>query len=80
MTSSPHGPYTQGDTRATMVGTMGRETARWSKSPNTDLSPDWRLQLASMKSESLVIAGQLYRGEYVLESCTHCPSLQGSRE
>ena len=33
-----------------------------------------------MKLESLVIAGQLYRGEYVLKSCTHRPSRQGSRE
>ena len=33
-----------------------------------------------MKPESLVIANQPRRGEYVLESCTHCPSLQGSRE
>jgi len=38
------------------------------------------LQLDLMKPESLVIAGQLYCGEYVLESCTHCPSSQGSRE
>ena len=43
------------------------------------LSSDWGLQLALMKSESLVIAGQLYRGEYVLKSCTHRPSSQGSR-
>ena len=34
------------------------------------LSSDWSLQLDSMKPESLVIAGQLYCGEYVLESCT----------
>src|SRR3989344_5989382 len=34
-------------------------------------SSDWGLQLAPMKPESLVIAGQLYRGEYVLKSCTH---------
>jgi hypothetical protein len=33
MTSSPHGPYAQGYTRATMVGTEGGKTARWSKSP-----------------------------------------------
>jgi hypothetical protein len=33
-----------------------------------------------MKPELLVIAGQLYCGEYVLESCTHRPSSQGSRE
>lgn len=32
MTSSPHGPYVWGYTRATMVGTEGSETARWSKS------------------------------------------------
>ena len=42
-------------------------------------SSDCGLQLAHMKSESLVIAGQLYRGEYVLKSCTHRPSSQGSR-
>jgi len=33
-------------------------------------SSDWSLQLDSMKSESLVIADQLCRGEYVLELCT----------
>ena len=33
-----------------------------------------------MKLESLVIADQPCRGEYVLESCTHRPSLQGNRE
>ncbi len=58
MTSSPHGPYVQGYTRATMVGTMGRDTARWSQSQKADLSSDWSLQLDSMKSESLVIADQ----------------------
>ena len=42
-------------------------------------SSDWGLQLAPMKPELLVIAGQLYRGEYVLEFCTHRPSSQGSR-
>ncbi len=57
-TSSPHGLYAWGYTRATMVGTMRREPARGSKSQKTDLSPDWSLQLDSMKSESLVIAHQ----------------------
>jgi hypothetical protein len=47
---------------------------------NAGLSSDWRLQLASMKSESLVIAGQPYRGEYVLGPCTHRPSHHESRE
>ena len=58
MTSSPHGPYVQGYTRATMVGTKGCETARWSQSQKTGLSTDWSLQLDSMKAESLVIADQ----------------------
>ncbi len=58
MTSSPHGPYVQGYTRATMVGTMGRDTARWSQSQKTGLSSDRSLQLDSLKSESLVIADQ----------------------
>ena len=58
MTSSPHGPYAQGYTRATMAGTKGSELARVSKSQKTGLSSDWSLQLDSMKSESLVIADQ----------------------
>ncbi len=41
-----------------MVGTKGSELARGSKSKKTDLSPDWSLQLDSMKLESLVIADQ----------------------
>ncbi len=41
-----------------MVGTKRRELARASKSQKTDLSPDWSLQLDSMKLESLVIADQ----------------------
>ncbi len=58
MTSNPHGPYAQGYTRNTMVSTEGRKLARASKSQKTDLSPDWSLQLDSMKLESLVIADQ----------------------
>ena len=49
-----------------------------SKSLKTRLSSDWSLQFDSMKLESLVIGGQLYAGEYVLGSCTHCPSRQQS--
>ncbi len=41
MTSSHHGPYGQGYTRA-----------------KVSRSPDWSLQLDSMKSESLVIVDQ----------------------
>ncbi len=58
MTSSPHGLYAQGNTRATMVGTMRCKTARWSQPQKADLSSDWSLQLDSMKVESLVIADQ----------------------
>ncbi len=55
MTSSPHGPYAPGYTRATMAGTAGCNTARWSQSLKTSLSSDCSLQLDCMKSESLVI-------------------------
>ena len=78
MTSSPHGLYVWGNTRATMVGTEGSEAARWSKSEKADLSSDWSLQLDSMKLELLVMACQQQRREYVLGSCTHRPSHHGS--
>ncbi len=58
MTSSPHGPYVQGYTRATMVCTEGRELARVSQSLKAYLSSDRSLQLDSLKLESLVIADQ----------------------
>ena len=58
MTSSHHGPYVQGYTRATMGCTEGSEAARWSGTQKATRSPDWSLQLDSMKSESLVIANQ----------------------
>ena len=58
MTSSQHGPYVWGYTRATMVGTNRCELARGSQSEKTDLSTDKSLQLDSLKSESLVIADQ----------------------
>ena len=58
MTSSHHGPYAWGYTRTTMARTKGSETARWSQSQKTRPSPDWSLQLDSMKSESLVIRDQ----------------------
>ncbi len=58
MTSSHHGPYDLGYTRATMDGTDGCNPARVSESEKTVRSPDWSLQLDSLKSESLVIANQ----------------------
>ncbi len=58
MTSSPHGLYVQGYTRATMADTKGCETARWSQSQKVSLSSDSSLQLDCLKLESLVIADQ----------------------
>ena len=59
MTSSPHGPYGLGFTRATMASTKGSRTSQeWSQSQKTCLSSDWGLQLDPMKSESLVIVDQ----------------------
>ena len=58
MTSSPHGLYVQGYTRATMVGTNRRKPARGSQSQKAVLSSDRSLQLDSVKVESLVIADQ----------------------
>ena len=43
------------------------------------LSSDWSLQPDSMKLDSLVIAHQPRRGEYVPGPCTHRPSSHGSR-
>ncbi len=58
MTSSHHGPYGLGYTRATMAGTESCEAATWSQSQKTGRSPDRSLQLDCVKSESLVIANQ----------------------
>ena len=58
MTSSHHGPYELGYTRATMAGTKGCQPARGSQSQKTGRSPDCSLHLDCMKSESLVIADQ----------------------
>ena len=57
-TSSHHGPYDLGYTRATMERTEGCNPARVSQSHKTFRSPDRSLQLDSVKSESLVIADQ----------------------
>ncbi len=58
MTSSHHGPYGLGYTRATVAGTESCEAATWSQSQKTGRSPDRSLQLDCVKSESLVIANQ----------------------
>ena len=80
MTPNQHGPLMSWATR------MIQWPVQWVAKPQgganlikAGLSSDCSLQLDYMKLESLVIAGQLYRGEYVLKSCTHRPSMQGSR-
>ena len=45
----------------------------------TPLSSDWSLQPDSTKLDSLVIAHQPWRGEYVPGPCTHRPSSHESR-
>src|SRR5690349_9380099 len=57
----------------------GLRDRRWSESQKAGLSSDWGLQLDPMKSESLVIANQQRRGEYVPGPCTHRPSRHESR-
>ena len=80
-TSSQHVPYVLGYTHVTMNhNNESRKSAMTSKSQKLILSGDWSLQLDSMNLDLVVIAGQLYRGEYVLASCTHRPSNQQSRQ
>ena len=78
MTSSQHGSYVLGYSHATMGGTDRSKIARSSQSEKAVLSSDCRLQLACMKPELLVTAGQPYCGEYVPGPCTHRPSRHGS--
>ena len=80
MTSSHHAPYVQGFTHATMAGTKGCDPVRGSESQKAGPGSDWRLKLASMKVELLVIADQQCRGEYVPGPCTHRPSHHESEQ
>ena len=57
----------------------GKPPSDREQNPKTCLSSDWSLQLDSMKLDSLVIAHQPWRGEYVPGPCTHRPSSHGSR-
>ncbi len=58
MTSSHHGPYDRGYTRATMAHTREATSREQADPHKVRRSPDWSLQLDSMKSESLVIVDQ----------------------
>ncbi len=65
MTSSPHGPYIPGYTRATMASTEGCETARWSESQKN--SSQSGLQSATRLHEGGIASNResAGRGEYV---------------
>ena len=78
MTSGQYALYALGYTGATVAGTKGSEAARWSKSQKPCRGADWGLQLTPMKAESVVMANQQCRREYVPGSCTHRPSRHGS--
>ena len=90
MTSSPHGPYVQGYTRATMAGTTGSNTARWSKTLKAGPSSDCGLQLACVKLESLVMPyqndgvntfpGLVHTARHITKvDCTRSPNQTGPR-
>ena len=79
MTSNQHGPYVRGYTRVTMGGTEGRDLVTGSQSQKSPLSSDWGLQPDPTKLDSLVIAHQPWRGDYVPGPCTHRPSSHESR-
>ncbi len=77
MTSSPHGPYIQGYTRATMVNTEGSEPVMVSESlslSQSGLESATRLHEVGIASNR----GSACRGEYVPGPCTHRPSHHGS--
>ena len=57
----------------------GRRLGDKEQIPKPRLSSDRSLQLDSVKLDSLVIAHQPWRGEYVPGPCTHRPSSHGSR-
>ncbi len=79
MTSNQHGPYVRGYTRVTMACTESWVYANTLEFPKTCLSSDWGLQPDPTKLDSLVIAHQPWRGEYVPGPCTHRPSSHESR-
>ena len=58
MTSSHHGPYVQGYTRATMVETERSKAVKRSETQKIHRSSDRSLKPDSLKLESLVIAHQ----------------------
>ncbi len=79
MTSNQHGPYVRGYTRVTMGGYRVPAAGNVGLINKALLSSDWGLQPDPTKLDSLVIAHQPWRGEYVPGPCTHRPSSHESR-
>ena len=77
MTSNQHGPYVRGYTRVTMAVQRAATGDRCQSLKLVSV----RIESAtdSVKLDSLVIAHQPWRGEYVPGPCTHRPSSHGSR-
>ena len=78
MTSSPHGPYVWGYTRATMATTKGSEDREVEQIPKK--APQFGLESATRLHEAGIASnrGSACRGEYVPGPCTHRPSHHGS--
>ena len=78
MTSSHHGPYDQGYTRATMAHTKRSDLARASGPHKVRRSPG--LESATRLHEVGIASnrGSECHGEYVPGPCTHRPSHHGS--
>ncbi len=74
MTSSPHGLYVQGYTRATMVGTNRRKPAKVELIGKS--RPQFGLESATRLHEAGIASNRRSErcGEYVPGPCTHRPS------
>ena len=68
---------TSGATHVLQWGVQKAATRRRMQIFKTSLSSDRSLQPDSVKLDSLVIAHQPWRGEYVPGPCTHRPSSHG---
>ena len=78
MTSSPHGPYVQGDTRVTMA--KNKEQQVRENKQISENSSKFGLESATRLHEVEIASNRASerRGEYVHGPCTHCPSHYGS--
>ncbi len=78
MTSSPHGSYRLGYTRNTMVVTESCKMVK--HGANLKKQPQFGLSSATRRHEVGIASNRRSAccGEYVLGSCTHCPSHHGS--